>query len=630
MNTTSEKVRAYGDRLGVLLRQCIEDFPSRPDAFLWNCRRCLECIAYAGYTSKNEGFQPGSNEGEVANYAKVLPKELRDEWNFVLGKSNYGVHTQGTFPIEYEKAARPCTEHLCRIATWFYEQSGSWSGGLPAGVRDDLATLRSGHWPVPRNYEAELQARTHAFNRESAQLTARIAELEQQQKVEARIWLEEGARLRQQSHDHQATRDRALELERSLQDAHAERVRVETNLYTAESKLRELKARLEEQEQLRRAALEWTPTPAPSVLSQTQFEHTSSPSRRWWWMVPAMAVLVMAASWVTSRESARAELASAPVASQVVSAVIPPSMVLASEPAAPPTPAPVAVSPPLSCPPTMSLVTERMVNLPQPHRRLWPSGPEVLAPSKVASFCIDKDLVATTDYQACADQGQCVRPDRPTNDACSWTWTKKRPLLCMTHDEADGFCRQMRGGRLPTVLEREAAQHLTPPLAVHNRTGEWAADLFPAAAFGRGPVLTPCKKGSPCAMIFAPLVSSVPSGAPDAAALDGGWNRDVVTERRPDLGFRCVKDRLADPPWRVGGADPAWERTPKLPRHMHPHAGTTTFSLVCDAMPIASILVPGVNESVRATSSSRRSPDLLRRQNTNGASEMGGPPSRSK
>lgn len=545
-------IQWYGDRLCVLLRQCSEDFQQRPDAFLWGCRRCLECISYSFHTLKTPGFQPGNNEGEVANFAKNLPGDLRPAWRFVLETSNLAVHVQGPQQSEdHKESAQTCRGHLNKLVRWFFQNTDIWEGHLPEDAAESLKRLLDGGTPS-RNHEQEIKEAEARVRAEFAEKIQQEREDVLQIRRELRSAQDTVCRLEQALGQAQSEQERVKiearqaeaqqrELRSQLAEqagkARAERGRLEEELRRAERHQRELRSQLTEQER------QTSPTPTPPPVSPPSVPSNSTdraPARRWPLALAVVLSLLITGFGVWQKTTFSAS-----------TTVLPP--LGSSQPPAPDVPqekppqaqmaAPSAKPLVLSCPPSMLLVPESTVDLRQPHRPYWPSPLGQMPTATVAPFCIDKDLVKTTDYQACADRGLCSLPSRPPSDACSWTWRREHPLLCMKHEEAEQFCQKMRGGRLPTVLERQAAHGPSSSIKIHNRTGEWASDLFPAAAFHRGPPLTACKKGSPCFMLFAPLVTDVPAGAADANALDQGWNRDLGTERRADLAFRCVTDR---------------------------------------------------------------------------------------
>lgn len=541
------KIRAYVERLDALLQQCVQDLPERPDAFLWNCRRCLECIAYAWNTSKNEGFQPGNDnkkEESLLDFSRHLPKELREEWQFVLGKGNLGVHIQSTL-TDYEKATRSCPEQLDNLVTWFFEQSGLWDGAPPPTVRISLDSLRQGHFPRRRDHEAELRELKEQHDSETRQQHELIASLAQQRDelTESLARAEAtSATLRQQAREHEAARDQLIAQERALIEARQRNERLELELRALEREKRERWSRLDPHERAGQASgASSTPTPSPVVQNAVLPASTSprEPPRRWW--LPAAGLALAAVAFAARSTLVTAQEPTPTPPGPVALAEVPPPPSASSTP---PDPAPSASVPPaphpLGCPARMVLVPAGTVTLPTPPVG-WHLSTKVPGPTPVASFCIDSKLFTTKDYEACVKRGECDPLSPRTSAVCPGKSRNERPLVCTTQTEAEQFCQRARGGRLPTVLERQAAHRYESALHPENRTAEWSSDLFPVS-FAATPEGS-CKGGKgPCEMMFAPKVEVVAADDPGAKALDPGWNRNPVETHRADVGFRCVKD----------------------------------------------------------------------------------------
>lgn len=512
-----DPVRGYEERLAALLQQCAEDFQARPDAFLWNCRRCLECVAYAQLSSQQQNYQPGSREGELSNFAGKLPRKLQDEWRFIVGKSNLAVHVTGPGLGDHSEDVRTCKEQLDKIVRWYFDPDGTRADKIPTGIADSLDQLRRGGIPrldLHRELEAKQQEIEHHLQRQ----------FQQEREV-----------LLRQLRDFQEQGTRVSSLEASLREERARAKRLEQEILARDGELKDARERLAEREPPQNS----TPTPPPAVIFAPGSQ--ASPKKRIWVrrvLVAAGAAFALLFLFLGTRSGSDTSGRSAPAPSVApVSSQVSPQVsetVVQQEPPSPPVPpsAVLSIGPraPLQCPPDMIRIerTKHLVTLPT---RSWAHNPTT-RPGWVeaAPFCIDAKLVSISEYNGCKECSKHEVPRRPS----------KQPILSRTHEEASRFCHAMRGGRLPTVTEREIAARVRG-LEIHNRTGEWSEEPFPAPVFQLGAVLEQCKeKPERCFMVFAPQVEHIPDGDTSALALDPGWNRELGSARRADIGFRCV------------------------------------------------------------------------------------------
>ena len=185
-------------------------------------------------------------------------------------------------------------------------------------------------------------------------------------------------------------------------------------------------------------------------------------------------------------------------------------------------------------------------------------------------FRLGETEVTTAAYAKCVSAGACSEPAAPAaSSSCNWkSGRDDHPINCVDWNDATAFCKWI-GGRLPTEQEWEYA-------ALGGgayRTYPWGTDAPAAqACWARNPVRTGSK--TTCRVgCFADVslwgaqdlggnVEEWTSGAgePDNSGrkvVRGGswthwrpedlktWNRRwqaPPTERRMDLGFRCVAD----------------------------------------------------------------------------------------
>lgn len=508
-----DPVQGYEERLEALLQQCAEDFQTRPDAFLWNCRRCLECVAYAQLSSQQQNYQPGSREGELSNFAGKLPRKLQDEWRFVVGKSNLAVHVTGPVVGDLFEDARTCKEQLDKIVRWYFDPDNTRADRLPPGIASSLDQLRRGGVPkldLPRELEAKQR------------------EIEQQLQ---RQFQQEREVLLHQLRDAQVQGTRAGTLEASLLEERTRRAQLERNILTLDDELRVAREKLAEREPMQSS----TPTPPPAVIFAAKNSRKFFDKRDWIrrGLVATGGLALVLLFLFFQASSSRGSAPALSVAPVVSGAVLQASVTVAQQEPSPALPSPsAAVSDqpqvPLQCPEGMIRIGKNKHHVVPPTRSWTRNSPSPSGGAEVdvEPFCIDPKLVSSSEYRG-SQSGVSRR-------------SSSQPILSRTHEEASRFCRTVRRGRLPTVAERELAIHVKG-LEIHNRTGEWSEDAFPASVFQLGPVQEQCKgKPERCFMLFAPQVEHIPDGDTSAQALDPGWNRELGSARRADIGFRCV------------------------------------------------------------------------------------------
>jgi formylglycine-generating enzyme required for sulfatase activity len=98
-------------------------------------------------------------------------------------------------------------------------------------------------------------------------------------------------------------------------------------------------------------------------------------------------------------------------------------------------------------------------------------------PVAVAGFRLDVTEVTVAAYRVCFDEGACTPPAPSAGTHCNWGRADRdaHPVNCVTHTQAEGYCRWARK-RLPTEVEWEYAAGGGGP----KRHFPWG-DTFPLA-----------------------------------------------------------------------------------------------------------------------------------------------------
>ena len=115
--------------------------------------------------------------------------------------------------------------------------------------------------------------------------------------------------------------------------------------------------------------------------------------------------------------------------------------------------------------------------------------------------------------------------------------TGAAPMPCLTHDEAEAWCRS-RNGRLPSIEEWEAlARQGDPPDGAHAGRFEWTANPFPPRVFHLRSTNIPGE--------FVMRERLLSPGQASTAAPRYSWHRQVASHRVHSLFVRCAFEPVA-------------------------------------------------------------------------------------
>jgi hypothetical protein len=111
------------------------------------------------------------------------------------------------------------------------------------------------------------------------------------------------------------------------------------------------------------------------------------------------------------------------------------------------------------------------------------------------------------------------------------------PMPCLTHDEAEAWCRS-RNGRLPRIEEWEAlARQGDPPDGTHAGRYEWTANPFPPRVFH---LRSPNRPGE-----FVMRERLISPGLASTAHPRYSWHRQAASNRVHSLFVRCAFEPVA-------------------------------------------------------------------------------------
>ena len=471
------------------------------DVFLWAAHRSLEAMLRALLTAYPPRRFSELTVKELLDDAAsrtLIPHDWVPEFQRLWRLSRVAVRVRDHQVPDYVAAVVECAQALAATAEWLYERS-EVKRPIPADVAEAIETLRSGKVVVSR----ELAARRRQQSLEQA-LDAAIAE--RRRFIDALAGLAAGV---------------TTELERERESVDEAAVKLES-----------LKQASEQQGE---------GFPSFSVQSPGAPPSAEGLFQRWQWVLGiaggvVLGVIVVMAVIGQGGPSA-AGSGGGPLASEAdsgeavvegadvgvdgaVDADVEEAEVVEAE-----------AEPEASCPDGMVEFEAAQVRVLQPFpRRSWPSGPKQLPPVEVERFCLDRDPVLVSEYEACVRAGECPRRrdclDHPRNF----------PVNCITWEDADAYCR-WRGGRLPSVVQWErtllsGGNARAEPI---RGTWEWTTDPFPAPVLQRGPVKT-----LPDGSIWGYMALQKQFVPANGGRRMCSWHKVPADASRGNLSFRCA------------------------------------------------------------------------------------------
>lgn len=484
-HTPQQSAEPYIEWVEYTLQAAANALPDRPDGFLWNARRCAEAVSMACLHGRAKTAKPGTDQEvrfhDLISQLELLgyPKDIIRALRRVLLCGNAGIHVQVEGWPAVQKKARECAPMLIETVRWFYGQHLQRSE--PLDVQQALSSLEDFHAGRVEAVPSERPPKQNVVD-SWAPRAASQPPPPPRWRLAAASGLA-GAAL-------------AAGIMRTMSPA-APPVDTSTHTVTVVAPVAVVDAAVV----------------APPPMHAT----------------PAVTAPSVTAVTVTAPDVVEAprDVATTSDVAAVVDAGAPP--------AAPATNSRLTV---LSCPEaTLPFQGERItVGQPAP-RPLWPVPRGSVRPVDVGTFCLDVQPVRASEYQRCVTAGVCPTPGTRGATGCWAVPAGNVTMTCVTWDEADAYCR-WRGQRMPSMVQWEwAGRHVGRRVpTIVGGLYEWVRDPFPAEVLNRGPAAqcgdAPCEHMTRRQPQF---------DAPITAALYS-WNRSRATERRADLGFRCVTD----------------------------------------------------------------------------------------
>lgn len=180
---------------------------------------------------------------------------------------------------------------------------------------------------------------------------------------------------------------------------------------------------------------------------------------------------------------------------------------------------------------TLEVPATRLAILPPPNRPPpWSArAPNRAVPVETERVCLDARVATVAQLRT-------WRPDLSAMfDGCvSAAPSDDAPMPCLTHDEAEAWCRS-RGGRLPALVAWEALARQPDGAGVVVPEGfEWTTDRFPPAIFDLRP--------ANIVGAFVTRSTLAPTARRSPAHPHYSWNQQRATHRVFNLFVRCAFD----------------------------------------------------------------------------------------
>ncbi len=510
-----ERREGYLRLLRKYLDLCAENYgnPANADVFLWNARRSLEALLGAIFAQDPKGKErenkPLDDFFKDQRVLAVLGR-YKTDFDTVRIEGNLGVHVRDHQLSIPSDSVQRCAEGLCRAVSWYFERGpDNTPRTMPDEIRSALNVLQGSEVRVSQ-HDAEIHCLNDEIQRLQQELEKVRGELEASLEREA-----SGSRVAERTASELARSEATVgRLNDTIRDQEGEWAR-----------------RFEE---LRRTASQ-PPAGQPVAVAGSSFVGSgdaragtikSGRVGTWLGVVGIGVGLVGGVVGVLgfTRVAPFAEATNVQAIERRNRAATGVETLIAAPPRVEGSSYPANGG---QCGPGTADIASGDVAIVQPSPRpAWPDPPDrPVPPAHVERFCIDREPVSVSAYQACVEAGVC-----PARGSCPGRSVRESyPANCVTWAEASTYCG-WKQGTLPAFVEWERA--LGARLVLPSQTYEWGADPFPAPALQRK--VGPRDGLSGRHMIRGEIVPG------STAASTFSWMHEDGRTRRGDLAFRCV------------------------------------------------------------------------------------------